>query len=228
MPGARAARHGADRYIGAARTTGLHIYPLLVAADTPQALAATASAVSPGFAAVCLSHTHPAYAAAVRSALADTRTPVVDTTSHAHAVAIAAATLNALRHKGVRLPEARVVLAGASRCADLAGVLLTLGIRSLTFDETGTPGEHHGQDADVIVDLIGQPATKDGPPVLRACPQDLPPLQTTNRHPHPLHALPALLITAARARRSVARLVLYVGSESGCCSAWRAPGFAGG
>jgi len=172
-----------------------------VAADTPQALAATASAVSPGFAAVCLSHTHPAYAAAVRSALADTRTPVVDTTSHAHAVAIAAATLNALRHKGVRLPEARVVLAGASRCAYLAGVLLTLGIRSLTFHGTGTPGEHHGQDTDVIVDPIGQPATKDGPPVLRACPQDLPPLQTTNRHPHPLHALPALLITAARARR---------------------------
>ncbi|MCX5604823.1 hypothetical protein OOK29_42530 [Streptomyces phaeochromogenes] len=43
------------------RATGLDIHPLPITAHMPQDLAATAAALAPGFAALCLSHTHPAY-----------------------------------------------------------------------------------------------------------------------------------------------------------------------
>ncbi|MPY43399.1 malic enzyme-like protein, partial [Streptomyces phyllanthi] len=41
------------------RATGLDIHPLPIAADTSEQLAATAAALAPGFAAVCLAHTRP-------------------------------------------------------------------------------------------------------------------------------------------------------------------------
>ncbi|WP_129260352.1 malic enzyme-like protein [Streptomyces sp. M3] len=183
------------------RATGLDVYPLPVAADTPQDLAATAVALAPGFATLCLSHTHPAYSGAVRTALEHTGTPLVDTTAHAHAVAVTAATLNALRHKAVPVGSARVVLTGAHRGGDLSGLLLAAGVRSLTLHEAGAPAVDPCGPADLLIDLVGIPAPQDGTPVLRACPQDLPPLHMTTRRAHPLHALPALLTLAARTRR---------------------------
>ncbi|WP_329280991.1 malic enzyme-like protein [Streptomyces sp. NBC_01451] len=183
------------------RATGLDIHPLPVTAHTPQDLATTAAALAPGFAALCLSHTHPVYVAAVRAALEHTGTPVVDTTGHAHAVAVAAATLNALRHKAVPTRTARVILAGADRGGDLCGLLLALGVSSLTLHEPGAPPKDPARPADLLVDLTGLPAPEDGTPVLRASPQELPPLQGTAHRPHPLHALPALLATAAHTRR---------------------------
>ncbi|MCX5604851.1 malic enzyme-like protein [Streptomyces phaeochromogenes] len=183
------------------RATGLDIHPLPIAADTPQDLAATAAALAPGFAALCLSHTHPAYVGAVRAALQHTGTPVVDTTGHAHAVAVAAATLNALRHKSIPAGSAHVILTGGDRGGDLPALLLGAGVTSLTLHEGGTPLAEPAVPADLVVDLAGIPAPKDGTPVLRACPQDLPELHATTRRPHPLHALPALLAAAARTRR---------------------------
>ncbi|HBF83179.1 MAG TPA: malic enzyme-like protein [Streptomyces sp.] len=184
------------------RTTGLDVHPLPITAHTPQDLAATAAALAPGFAAVCLSHTHPAYVGAVSAALEHTGTPLVDTTGHAHAVAVAAATLNALRHKTVPTSMARVVLAGADRGGDLSGLLLSLGVSSLTLYETSARPQGPAGPAGLLVDLTGGvPAPEDGTPVLRACPQKLPTLQETARRPHPLHALPALLATAAQTRR---------------------------
>lgn len=181
------------------RATGLDIHPLPLAADTPQALAAACTALAPGFAALCLAHLHPSYTAAVRAALDRTSTPVVDTTGHAHAVATAAAVLNALRHKEVPAARARVILTGAHRGGDLSGLLTAAGIGSLTLYE---PGALRLKDlagpADLVVDLLGLPAPEDGTPVLRACPQDLPPLHATTHRPHPLHALPALLTAAVR------------------------------
>ncbi|WP_146060135.1 MULTISPECIES: malic enzyme-like protein [unclassified Streptomyces] len=183
------------------RTTGLDIYPLPITADTPEDFAATAAALAPGFAALCLSHTHPAYVGAVRAALEPTGTPVVDATGHAHAVAVTAAALNALDHKAIPAYEARVILTGAHRGGDLAGLLLAAGIRTLTPHQTGAPLVDPAGPADLLIDLTGVPAPRDGTPVLRACPQDLPPLRATTRRAHPLHALPALLSTAARTRR---------------------------
>ena len=58
------------------------------------------------------------------------------------------------------------------------------------------------------MDLLGLPAPKDGTPVLRACPQDLPPLHATTHRPHPLHALPALLTSAVRTGRLDGRRML--------------------
>ncbi|MFI1727710.1 malic enzyme-like protein [Streptomyces acidicola] len=181
--------------------TGLDIHPLPIAADTPKQLAATAAALAPGFAAVCLSHTHPAHAGAVRAALEPTGTPLVDTNGHAHAVATAAATVNALRHKGIPTHNACVVLAGANRGGDLSGLLLAAGIRSLTLHNTGTSLDDLVGPADLIVDLIGLPAPHDGTPVLHADPHSAPPLHATTGRPHPLHALPALLTAAARTRQ---------------------------
>ncbi|WP_406391220.1 malic enzyme-like protein [Streptomyces sp. NBC_00882] len=183
------------------RATGLDVHPLPITAHTPQELADTAAALAPGFAALCLSHTHPAYVAAVRAALEHTGTPVVDTTGHAHAVAVVAATLNALRHKAVPTRTAHVILAGADRGGDLRRLLLAVGVSSLTLHETGAPAQEPADPADLLVDLTGVPAPEDGTPVLRACPQELPLLQETARRPHPLHVLAALLTTAAHTRR---------------------------
>ncbi|MFI1066624.1 malic enzyme-like protein [Streptomyces spororaveus] len=183
------------------RTTGLDIYPLPINADTPEDFAATAAALAPGFAALCLSHTHPAYVGAVRAALEHTDTPVVDTTSHAHAVAVTAAALNALRHKAIPAGEARVTLTGAHHGGDLSGLLTAAGIRTLTLHQSGAPLVDPAGPADLLIDLTGVPAPRDGTPVLRACPQNLPPLGATASRAHPLHALPALLSAAARTRR---------------------------
>ncbi|MEV1069469.1 malic enzyme-like protein [Streptomyces sp. NPDC050263] len=180
--------------------TGLDIHPLPIAADTPEELAATVAALAPGFTAVCLSHTHPAHTAAVRAALKPTATPMVDATGHAHAVATAAAAVNALRHKGIPAHSACVLLAGADRGGDLSGLLFAAGVQSLTLYNP----EHFVGPTDLIVDLIGLPAPHDGTPVLRADPRNVPPLHATTRHPHPLHVLPALLTTAARTRRLTA------------------------
>ncbi|WP_405959646.1 hypothetical protein OG235_03265 [Streptomyces sp. NBC_00024] len=49
------------------RATGLDVHPLPITAHTPQDLAATVAALAPGFAAVCLAHTHPAYVEVVRA-----------------------------------------------------------------------------------------------------------------------------------------------------------------
>lgn len=183
------------------RATGLDVYPLPVTADTPEDFAATAAALAPGFAALCLSHTHPAYVGAVRAALEHSGTPVVDTTGHAHAVAVTAAALNALHHKAIPAGDARVILTGAHRGGDLSGLLLAAGIRTLTLHQSGEPLVDPAGPADLLIDLAGVPAPQDGTPVLRACPQDLPPLHATTYRAHPLHVLPALLSAAARTRR---------------------------
>ncbi|WP_405959647.1 hypothetical protein OG235_03270 [Streptomyces sp. NBC_00024] len=94
-----------------------------------------------------------------------------------------------------------MVLTGADRGGDLSNLLLALGVSSLTLHETDAPPQSPAGPADLLVDLTGVPAPEDGTPVLRACPQQLPPLQETARRPHPLHALPALLATAAHTRR---------------------------
>ncbi|MCZ4101537.1 malic enzyme-like protein [Streptomyces sp. SID13666] len=180
------------------RATGLDIHPLPVAADTPGALATIATALAPGFAVLCLIHTHPLYAHAVRAALEGSSTPVVDAVCHAHAVATAAAALNALDRKGIPLDTARVVLSGPEAGCELSGLLLSAGIRDLTIDTSGSPITPF--PADLVVDLFGLPAPRDGTPVLRACPQELPPLHASTQQPHPFHALPALLTVAARTR----------------------------
>ncbi|WP_406391173.1 malic enzyme-like protein [Streptomyces sp. NBC_00882] len=182
------------------RATGLDIHPLPIAADTPKELAAAAAALAPGFAAVCLSQTHPAHAAAVRAALKPAGTPVVDTNGHAHAVATAAATVNALRYKGIPPHSACVVLAGGNRGGDLSGLLLAAGIHSLTLLDSGAGLDSLAGPADLIVDLIGLPEPSDGTLVLRADPRDVPPLHATTQRPHALHALPALLTAATRTR----------------------------
>jgi len=184
------------------RATGLDIHPLPLAADTPQALAAAAAALAPGFAALCLTHVHPAHALAVRAALGEGSTPAVDAVAHAHTVATTAATLNALRRKGIDIAESVVVLAGAHGNGDLVTLLHAAGIGELTLYDAAPPLVHDlTGTADLVVDLIGLPAPADGTPVLRACPQDPPPLHVTESRPHPLHALPALLTAAARGRR---------------------------
>ncbi|MCX5604821.1 hypothetical protein OOK29_42515 [Streptomyces phaeochromogenes] len=98
----------------------------------------------------------------------------MDTTGHAHAVAVAAATLNALRYRAVPTGTARVIRAGADRGGDLPGLLLAVGVRSLTLHEVGAPPVDPAGPADLLVDLTGVPAPEDGTPVLRACPQELP------------------------------------------------------
>ncbi|KQV14530.1 hypothetical protein ASC99_30675 [Kitasatospora sp. Root107] len=178
-------------------------------AARPEALAATARALAPGFAAICLTHTHPAHTAAVRAALAGSATPVVDTAS-AHATATLAAALNALTRRRRPPEQAVVALVGAHFNGDLVGLLHDSGVGELILYAPTTPqADDLTGAADLLIDLTGtMPAPSDGTPVLRACPQDPPPLHTTDRHPHPLHVLPTLVAAAARGTRPTTQVLL--------------------
>ncbi|MFE3113882.1 malic enzyme-like protein [Kitasatospora indigofera] len=181
------------------RATGLDIHPMPIDAATPEEFAATARALAPGFAAICLAHTHPVHTAAVRTALRDSHTPVVDAAG-AHTIATLAASVNALRRRGLAVAEATVVLAGAHLAGDLVGLLQAVGLGELIlYDQATADADGLAGAADLIIDLTGHlPAPPDGTPVLRACPQEPPPLYSTPRRPHPLHVLPSLLTAAAR------------------------------
>ncbi|WP_052391141.1 hypothetical protein [Streptomyces sp. NRRL B-24484] len=190
------------------RATGLDIHPMPLDADTPEALATAAKALAPGFAALCIAHTRPEHTAAVRDALADGPTAVVDTVL-AHAVATIAAALNALRHRGTAPADATVVLSGAHRGWDLVGLLHALGVGELVLHDPATSHPCLSGAADLVVDLTGRIETPpDGTTLLHADPRDLPLLHATNLRPHPLHTLPALLTAAARGDRPGAGALL--------------------
>ncbi|WP_406278264.1 malic enzyme-like protein [Embleya sp. NBC_00896] len=188
------------------RATGLDVFPLPVAAPHVDDLAHAVRLLAPGFAAAVLVHTRLDHITTTRANLGPTP-PVLllDAVNDGLAIAIAAATVNALVNRGVHPSRARVVLVDPARGGELTGLLIASGIADLTlFDPFGRGGAGALRDiageADLIVDLTAFATPPPGVPVLRARPDAPPAFAATTTGPRPLHALPGLLTAATTTR----------------------------
>ncbi|WSY18832.1 malic enzyme-like protein (plasmid) [Embleya sp. NBC_00896] len=190
------------------RATGLDVFPLPLAAPRVEDIAQAVRLLAPGFSAVVLMHTRFDRVTTTRSVLGPTP-PVLllDAVNDGLAVAIAAATVNALVNRGVNPLSARVVVVDPAAGGDLAGLLIASGIGDLTLFD---PFAHRAdalrdvaEDTDLIVDLTAFATPPPGVPVLRTRPDTPPAFPATTTGPRPLHALPGLLTAATTTRRPV-------------------------
>ncbi|MGC0417948.1 malate dehydrogenase (oxaloacetate-decarboxylating) [Embleya sp. AB8] len=190
------------------RATGLDVFPLPVATPRVEDIAQAVSLLAPGFAAAVLVHTRLDRVTTTRSLLGPTP-PVLllDAVNDGLAVAIAAATVNALVNRGVNPLSARVVLVDPAAGGDLTGLLIASGIADLTLFD---PFAHRAdalrdvaEGTDLIVDLTAFATPPPGVPVLRARPDTPPAFPATTSGPRPLHALPGLLTAATTTRRPI-------------------------
>ncbi|MGW1998019.1 malic enzyme-like protein [Embleya sp. NPDC001921] len=190
------------------RATGLDVFPLPIATPHVEDIAQAVRLLAPGFAAAVLVHTRPEHVLTTRAILGPTP-PVLllDTLNDGLAVAIAAATINALANRGVQPLGGRVVLVDPARGGDLAGLLIASGIADLTlFDPFGPGGgtlRTVAAEADLIVDLTGLATPPEEVPILRARPEAPPRFAAATTGPRPLHALPGLLTAATTTRRPI-------------------------
>ncbi|MFI6588576.1 malic enzyme-like protein [Embleya sp. NPDC050493] len=193
------------------RATGLDVFPLPIATPHVEDIAQAVRLLAPGFAAAVLVHTRPEHVSTTRTILGPTP-PILllDTLNDGLAVAIAAATVNALVNRGVNPLDGRVVLVDPARGGDLTGLLIAAGIADLTlFDPFGPGGgtlHKVAAEADLIVDLTGLATPPEGVPILRARPEAPPPFAAATTGPRPLHALPGLLTAATATRRPITAL----------------------
>ncbi|MGC0415849.1 malic enzyme-like protein [Embleya sp. AB8] len=190
------------------RATGLDVFPLPVATPQVDDIARAVRLLVPGFAAVVLVHTRLDRVTGTRAALGNTP-PVLllDAINDGLAIAIAAATVNALVNRGIDPLRARVVLVDPDAGGDLAGLLIASGIADLTlFDPFGHRADalrDVAGDTDLIVDLTAFATPPPGVPVLRARSDTPPAFAATTTGPRPLHALPGLLTAATTSRRPI-------------------------
>jgi malic enzyme len=190
------------------RATGLDVFPLPVAASRVEDVAQAVRLLAPGFTAAVLVHTRLDRVTTTRSILGPTPPALLlDAVNDGLAVAIAAATVNALVNRGTNPPNARVVVVDPAAGGDLTGLLIASGVGDLTLFD---PFAHRADalrdiadQADLIVDLTAFATPPPGVPVLRARPDTPPAFATTTTAPRPLHALPGLLTAATTTRRPI-------------------------
>lgn len=154
---------------------------------TPLSVDEAISGLDPAYAAVCLQHTRPEQADAVRRAQPDL--PVLETGDDGAAVTVVAALINAVRRARATFAGIRVLVIDADAAPGIGALLTAVGARDLTFANAvpvDLPAPY-----DATVDLTAPDATLTFEP--GAGPHRV----------HPLLALPGLLSVAVRRRSGI-------------------------
>ncbi len=149
--------------------TGLPVLALPVTAQDAPQLAARLAGLPDHVAAVFLTETDPARARAAQHTLEQRGGPVVITDQDTTAIALAAATVTALRHAGRTPTGSRVVIAGADTMPVLCPLLMAVGVGDIgswrQADALDYPLHRIASTADVVIDLVaaaGHLATAGG------------------------------------------------------------------
>jgi malate dehydrogenase (oxaloacetate-decarboxylating) len=138
--------------------TGLPVLALPVAAQDAAQLAARLAGLPDHVAAVFLTETDPARARAAQHTLEQWGGPVVITDQDTTAIALAAATVTALRRAGRAPTGSRVVIAGADTMPVLCPLLMAVGVGDIgswrQADALDYPLHRIARTADVVIDLV--------------------------------------------------------------------------
>ena len=138
--------------------TGLPVLALPVTAQDATELAARLMALPGNVGAAFLTETDPARARAAQHMVEQRGGPVVITDQDTTAIALAAATVTALRRAGRTTAGSQVVIAGSDTMPVLGSLLMAVGVGDIgswrQADALGYPLHRIARTADVVIDLI--------------------------------------------------------------------------